>query len=46
MPLDLTLDTMEETRFRNKNTAVLKKLLKKTHFNLSELEGLLYISFL
>lgn len=45
MSLDLTCDSMEETRFRNKIASILKHLSKKTHFSEIELESILLIYF-
>ncbi|KAG5892602.1 hypothetical protein JTB14_036735 [Gonioctena quinquepunctata] len=43
--LDMTLDSMEETRFRKKNKTLVVILSKKTHFNINELECLLIIYY-
>lgn len=45
MSFDLTCDSMEETRFRNKIAPIIKPLIKKTHFNAIELESILLIYF-
>lgn len=45
MSLDLSCDSMEETRFRNKIAPILKQLIKKTHFNEIELKSILLIYF-
>lgn len=45
MPTELPIDTLSkplrEIVFRRKNNALFKKLAKKTHFNLREVEGYL-----
>lgn len=43
MPADITVDTLNkpssEIIFRRKNYALFKKLARKTHFNIREVEG-------
>lgn len=43
MPIELPVDTLNrslpEVVFRRKNHALFKKLARKTHFNLREVEG-------
>lgn len=45
MPAELPVDTLNESLpeivFRRKNNALFKKLARKTHFNLKEVEGYL-----
>lgn len=45
MSLDMTLEGNEETRFRNKHARFMRQILKKTHFNATELECILLIYF-
>lgn len=43
MPVELPIDTLNKSSseivFRRKNNALFKKLARKTHFNLREVEG-------
>lgn len=43
--LDLSLDPMEETRFKKKHSELIQRLLPKLHFTKNELEGILLIYY-
>ncbi|CAG9770308.1 unnamed protein product [Ceutorhynchus assimilis] len=44
-PLDLSMDSMEETRFKKRNQYLVQRLEKRTHFSYRELECLLLIYY-
>lgn len=44
-PLDLSMDSMEETRFKKRNQYLIEKLEKRLHFSFRELECILLIYY-
>lgn len=42
---DITLDLLEETRFKKKHTTFIKKMTNKTHFSELEIESILIIYY-
>lgn len=45
IPLDSSMDSMEETRFKKKHMALIQKLSKKLHFTYNELECIFIIYY-
>lgn len=45
LPIDMSLDESEETRFRKKFAPLIKKILPSTHFNYNELETVMLIYY-
>lgn len=43
--LDLSMDSMEETRFKKKHSQLIQQLAKKLHFTITELESILLIYY-